>query len=89
MPFPLPPVGRDILLAKTAARPVHHEITTPPADDVEGRREEEAEQRHPQHSEKHGDTQGLAHLGAGPWLITSGRTPRMKAIEVIRMGRKR
>ena len=57
--------------------------------DVEHRRQEDAEGGDADHAGKDGDAHGLAHLGAGAGRITSGSTPMMKAIDVMRMGRRR
>ena len=61
-----------------------------PLDDVEEhRRQEDAEQRHAQHAAEHGHAQRPPHLRAGALATISGTTPRMKANEVIRIGRRR
>jgi len=56
---------------------------------VEGARKQEAEGGDPDHPEQHSSAEGLRHSDPAPVAIARGKTPRMKAKEVMRIGRRR
>ncbi len=61
-----------------------------PVDRIEKHgRQDKAEQRDAEHAAEHGGAQGLRISAPAPRAIISGTTPRMKANEVITIGRSR
>ena len=78
-------------LARIPRRPwPGNRLVADPLDDVvEHRRQEDAEERDAEHAAEDRRAQRLPHLGAGAAETISGTTPRMKANEVIMIGRNR
>ena len=58
-------------------------------ESVESRREGQSEDGDTEHSREHGGAEGLPHLSACPGRNGERGVPRMKASDVIRIGRRR